>query len=100
MYKQLPVDKRDFLLTQRRSKKLELKKGQTALLEYTKQAAGFELPTQKILTIVERPSVTATYGISSVAGLVAGCDKGKNITDHFFVFEHGSSSGAPMNNVM
>ncbi|XP_033515169.1 uncharacterized protein [Nicotiana tomentosiformis] len=95
MYKQLPVDKRDFLLTQCRSKKLELKKGQTALLEYTKQAAGFELPTQKTLTTVERPSVTATDGISSVAGPVAGCDKGKSITDHFSIFEHGSSSGAP-----
>ena len=81
MYKQLTV------------KKLELKKGQTALLEYTKQAAGFELPKQKILTIVEPPSVTMTDGISSIAGPVAGCDKGKNITDHFSVFEQGSSCG-------
>jgi len=28
-------------------------------------------------------------GISSIAGPVAGCDIGKNITDHFSVFEHG-----------
>ncbi|XP_070019285.1 putative receptor-like serine/threonine-protein kinase At5g57670 isoform X2 [Nicotiana tabacum] len=33
-------------------------------------------------------------GISSIAGPVAGCDRGKNITDHFSVFEHGSASGA------
>nr|XP_016449297.1 PREDICTED: uncharacterized protein LOC107774313 [Nicotiana tabacum] len=57
LYKQLSVDKKELLLTRRRSKKLELKKGSTALLEYTKEAAGFELHTEKTLTIVEAPCI-------------------------------------------
>nr|XP_016514991.1 PREDICTED: uncharacterized protein LOC107831713 isoform X5 [Nicotiana tabacum] len=85
LYKQLSVDKKELLLTRRRSKKLELKKGSTALLEYTKQAAGFELHTEKTLTIVEAPCI-AGKGISSAVGAVVDCHKGKNI---------GSTSGAP-----
>ncbi|XP_075074151.1 uncharacterized protein LOC107783644 isoform X3 [Nicotiana tabacum] len=94
LYKQLSVDKKELLLTRRRSKKLELKKGSTALLEYTKQAAGFELHTEKNLTIVEAPCI-AGKGISSAVGAVVDCHKGKNIADHFSIFEHGSTSGAP-----
>ncbi|XP_075098748.1 uncharacterized protein LOC107831713 isoform X11 [Nicotiana tabacum] len=94
LYKQLSVDKKELLLTRRRSKKLELKKGSTALLEYTKQAAGFELHTEKTLTIVEAPCI-AGKGISSAVGAVVDCHKGKNIADHFSIFEHGSTSGAP-----
>ncbi|XP_075098755.1 uncharacterized protein LOC107831713 isoform X15 [Nicotiana tabacum] len=86
LYKQLSVDKKELLLTRRRSKKLELKKGSTALLEYTKQAAGFELHTEKTLTIVEAPCIAGKAGISSAVGAVVDCHKGKNI---------GSTSGAP-----
>nr|XP_009796759.1 PREDICTED: uncharacterized protein LOC104243284 [Nicotiana sylvestris] len=88
LYKQLSVDKKELLLTHCRSKKLELKNDSTALLEYTKQAAGFELHTEKPLTIVDAPCVAEKAGISSVVGAVVDCHKGKNITDHFSVFEH------------
>ncbi|XP_016440783.1 uncharacterized protein LOC107766495 isoform X6 [Nicotiana tabacum] len=118
LYKQLSFDKKESLLSQRRSKEFE-SKSQCLLLDSTKEGSSFkakvDLHWKRTLTIRGPCSFTETGSTfaatheghdtqilaipnkvaEAAAGSTGGSGKGKNLTDHFFVFELGSTCGAP-----
>ncbi|XP_075075028.1 uncharacterized protein LOC107766495 isoform X2 [Nicotiana tabacum] len=97
LYKQLSFDKKESLLSQRRSKEFE-SKSQCLLLDSTKEGSSFkakvDLHWKRTLTIRGPCSFTETADISltaeAAAGPTGGSSKGKNLTDHFSVFELGN----------
>ncbi|XP_016440781.1 uncharacterized protein LOC107766495 isoform X4 [Nicotiana tabacum] len=101
LYKQLSFDKKESLLSQRRSKEFE-SKSQCLLLDSTKEGSSFkakvDLHWKRTLTIRGPCSFTETADISltaeAAAGPTGGSSKGKNLTDHFSVFELGSTFAA------
>nr|XP_033509290.1 uncharacterized protein LOC104086180 [Nicotiana tomentosiformis]XP_033509291.1 uncharacterized protein LOC104086180 [Nicotiana tomentosiformis] len=107
LYRELSFDKSESLLSQRRSKEFE-SKSQRVLLDSSKEGLSFkaevELPKKTTLMICEPSSVTERVDISSAVGAstwpTAGSGKGKNLTDHFFVFELGLTSVHPMNDMI
>ncbi|OIT04227.1 hypothetical protein A4A49_24722 [Nicotiana attenuata] len=98
LYKQLPVDKKELLLSQRRLKELESNK-QHVLIDYTEEEslfqAGANLRKQRTLTINEPSSVGNKVDISAFDGEAIDSKKEKNVTGYLSVFELGSTSGVP-----
>ncbi|XP_019264099.1 PREDICTED: uncharacterized protein LOC109241780 isoform X2 [Nicotiana attenuata] len=100
VYANQSADKKEMLLAQRRSKNIE-STSQGLLVEHTEVASSSETATelsgQRILKIEESCCLPEK---GSIAGPVAGCDKGKNITDHFSVLNMAPALVYPMNNIM